>query len=398
MSKKQNFKLENLRDKKFIFPLLILVIVLIIGWFIFGIISEVKGDSNNDQTQSEGVEEIQSIPAGEGGEISSKSDAMNESYKEMEDYTALSNLYDPTLIASDTTVYTAEEIAYLDSLERIANMNQADIDAMNEQIRKNNEELQSSRSLGNLEDYNTGTSSDNDKDNDLLNEMMLYQKLINGEEILTPEQESERREAQIRAEERQKVYDELNAKETNMVEKVDGSDRTIFNTVSTRKQQNSSSPNTFKAMVDQTTKVEQGSRLRLILLEDIKVSDKIVKAGTPIYGVVSGFSEQRIEVEVTSIIVNKERVKVELIALDVDGIKGLYVPKSEFRDASKAAASQALQGGQMNINSSPDNFIGMAAQAVQNAYQSVSQAVSSNITKNKATIKYNTILYLTNDK
>lgn len=151
-------------------------------------------------------------------------------------------------------------------------------------------------------------------------------------------------------------------------------------------------------MVDQTTKVEQGSRLRLILLEDIKVSDKIVKAGTPVYGVVSGFSEQRIEVEVTSIIVNKERVKVELIALDVDGIKGLYVPKSEFRDASKAAASQALQGGQMNINSSPDNFIGMAAQAVQNAYQSVSQAVSSNITKNKATIKYNTILYLTNDK
>lgn len=394
MSKKQSFKLENLRDKKFIFPLLVLVIVLIIGWFVFGIISEVKGTEGDKQPQSE-VAEIQSIPTGEGGELVSKSDAMNEKYKEMEEYTALQSLYDPTIIASDTTIYTAEEIAYLDSLERIANMKQADIEAMNEQIRKNNEELQSSRRLGEVYGY---TDTSKSEDSQLLNEMMLYQKLINGEEILTPGQEAERAEARIRAEERQKVYDELNAKETNIVEKVETTNKTAFNTISSKKKKDKTSHNTFKAMVDQTTKVEQGSRLRLILLEDIRVQDNIVKAGTHIYGVVSGFSEQRIEVEVSSIIVNNERMKVDLIALDIDGIKGLYVPKSEFRDASKAAASQALQGGQMNISTSPDNFVGMAAQAVQNAYQSVSQAVSSNITKNKATIKYNTIIYLTNDK
>lgn len=50
----------------------------------------------------------------------------------------------------------------------------------------------------------------------------------------------------------------------------------------------------------------------------------------------------------------------------------------------------------MNINTPPENFSGMAVQALQNAYQSVTSAVSQNISKQKATVKYNTIVYLVN--
>jgi hypothetical protein len=38
----------------------------------------------------------------------------------------------------------------------------------------------------------------------------------------------------------------------------------------------------------------------------------------------------------------------------------------------------------------------LALQALQNMYQSASGAISSNIRKNKARIKYNTIVYLIN--
>lgn len=401
MKKKFNLKEINFKDKKFIFPLVIFVLVLFIGYFAFGIIQDLNG--NQTDKENKDVAEIQSIPAGEGGELLSKADAMNESFREAEDYTALQGIYDPTLISSDTTIYTKAEIAYLDSLERIAQGNQADIDAINEEIRRSNQELAEQRkgkyvgaTTGYESNYSHNRSSHAAGGNqELLDEMIMYQKLINGEEILTPEQEQTRREQQIRQEERQKVMAELTAQETIKVEKADNINTSSFNSIKSKREK-SNSHNTFKAMVDQTVKVEQGSRIRFMLLEDLRVNGSLVPKGTRVYGVVSQFSDQRIITDITTILVNGEQIKVDLSVLDVDGLQGLYVPKSSFRDASKAIASQAVQGGQLNMNTNSESFVGMAAQALQNAYQGVTQAVSTNIAKNKATVKYNTIVYLTN--
>lgn len=403
MKKKFNLKEINFKDKKFIFPLVIFVLVLFIGWFIFGIVQDLNGNQTGKDNKD--TSEIQSIPAGEGGELLSKADAMNESFREAEDYTALQGIYDPTLISSDTTIYTAAEIAYLDSLERIAQGNQAEIEAINEEIRRSNQDLaeqRKGRSVGGVTGYESNYSYDSGSrssggNQELIDEMIMYQKLINGEEILTPAQEAARKEEQIRLEERQKVLSELNSAKTAVVEKSDNINKSSFNSLSSKsKKQDSQSPNTFKAMVDQTVKVEQGSRIRFTLLEDIRVNGSIVPKGTRVYGTVSGFSNQRIITDITTILVNGEQIKVDLSVLDVDGIQGLYVPKSDFRDATKAIASQAVQGGQMNTNANSESFVGVAAQALQNAYQGITQAVSNNITKNKATVKYNTIVYLTN--
>lgn len=415
MPKKFNLKDINFKDRKFIFPLVIVVIVLFIAWFVFGAVSSIKtGEEENAKDKV--VTEIQSVPVEEGQALATKTEAMNEEFREAEDYTAMQGLYDPTIITSDSTVYTAEELAYIDSLERISKASQADIEAMNRHIESQNQAFsQNRRAIGDYEyqgewyedpsSVNASSSSqpprssrERDSQKELMEEMQMYQKLINGEEILTPEQEQARREEQIRMEERQKVMAELNAQETVKVEKASNINASAFNTVSSTNVSNLER-NTFKAMVDQTIKVEQGSRVRFMLLEDIKIGNDMVKKGSFVYGIVTGFQDQRIMTTINNILVNGRYLKVNLKTLDVDGMEGLYVPKSSFREGAKAAASQAVQGGRnMNITTSPESFTGMAVQALQNAYQSVTSAVSGNISKDKATIKYNTIVYLLNDE
>jgi hypothetical protein len=79
-------------------------------------------------------------------------------------------------------------------------------------------------------------------------------------------------------------------------------------------------------------------------------------------------------------------------------MEGFYVPESTFREMVKDAGSNvAAQSVQFDVNGSgslsPEII---ALQALQNMYQSASSAVSKNIRKNKAKIKYNTIVYLIN--
>ena len=101
---------------------------------------------------------------------------------------------------------------------------------------------------------------------------------------------------------------------------------------------------------------------------------------------------------ITSILVRDKFIKVSLSVFDNDGMEGFYVPESAFRDMMKDAGSQAMQ---QNIQLSSDYGGGLsgeaiALQALQNMYQSASNAVAGNIRKNKARIKYNTIVYLIN--
>ena len=46
MSKRLNLKDIDFKDKKFVFPLVIVVIVLFIGWFVFGAVKEMNAFSS----------------------------------------------------------------------------------------------------------------------------------------------------------------------------------------------------------------------------------------------------------------------------------------------------------------------------------------------------------------
>lgn len=89
---------------------------------------------------------------------------------------------------------------------------------------------------------------------------------------------------------------------------------------------------------------------------------------------------------------------MNLSVYDNDGMEGFYVPESAFRDMMKEAGAQAIQQNMQFGNNTGSTVSGesVALQALQNIYQSASSALSSNMRKNKARIKYNTIVYLIN--
>lgn len=158
----------------------------------------------------------------------------------------------------------------------------------------------------------------------------------------------------------------------------------------------------IRAMIDQTTKAKEGTRLRFKLLDDITVSNTKLKKGTYLYGTVTGFGQQRVKATITSILVGDKFINVKLSVFDNDGMEGFYVPESSFREFVKDASSSAVQ---QNISFESEDGYGsgisgeaLALQASQNVYNSASSAISSNIRKNKAKIKYNTIVYLINSE
>ena len=156
----------------------------------------------------------------------------------------------------------------------------------------------------------------------------------------------------------------------------------------------------IRAIVDEDVKAVDGSRVRLRLLDDIDVGERTIPRGSYLYCLMSGFGQQRVKGNVKSVLVNDELVKVNLSIYDADGLEGLYVPKSSFSETTKDIASGAFNQS-MNLNdvsSNGNKFGNWGMQALQNAYQKASNALSKNIKKNRVIIKYGTQVYLINSK
>lgn len=166
-----------------------------------------------------------------------------------------------------------------------------------------------------------------------------------------------------------------------------------FHTVS----ENDPQPDLIKAIIDEDLKAVDGSRVRLRLLDDVEIGSLFMPKGSYIYAIMSGFSSQRVKGTVKSILLYDEIVKVNLSLYDTDGLEGLYVPSSSFRETARDVASGAV-GSSMSINngSSSNALSQWGRQAVQNAYQRTTSAVGKVIRKNSAHLKYGTFVYLVN--
>ena len=168
-----------------------------------------------------------------------------------------------------------------------------------------------------------------------------------------------------------------------------------FNTLATNAQE----PKLIKAIIDEDIKAVNGSRVRLRLLDDVEINECVVKRGTYLYATVSGFSSGRVKGSIGSILMNDELVKVSLSLYDTDGMEGLYVPNSQFRETSKDVASGAVSGNMsMNTGGYGNNLAQWGMQAVNNAYQKTSSAIGKAIKKNKVKLKYGTFVYLVNGR
>ena len=158
-----------------------------------------------------------------------------------------------------------------------------------------------------------------------------------------------------------------------------------FNTLAV----NAREPKLIKAIIDEDIKAVDGSRVRLRLLDDVEINECVVKRGSYLYATMN----------ITSILIEDELVKVSLSLYDTDGMEGLYVPNSQFRETSKDVASGAVSGNlNMNTGSYGNSLSQWGMQAATNAYQKTSNAIGKAIKKNKVKLKYGTFVYLVNGR
>ena len=201
-------------------------------------------------------------------------------------------------------------------------------------------------------------------------------------------------EGKIKVNENARKEADENDKPSEVVKKVKTSSD-YFNTLAV----NEKEPTLIKAIIDENVKAVDGSRVRLRLLDDVEIGEMIVKKGAYLYATMSGFSSQRVKGTVKSVLIDDEIVKINLSLYDTDGMEGLYVPSSQFRETTKDVASGAVTGNvDMNTTNTGSSFSQWGMQTVQNAYQKTSNAIGKAIKKNKVKLKYGTFVYLINSK
>ncbi|SDF11377.1 Bacteroides conjugative transposon TraM protein [Mucilaginibacter pineti] len=161
----------------------------------------------------------------------------------------------------------------------------------------------------------------------------------------------------------------------------------LFNTITAERH------DTFiTAIVDQDITGYAGSRLRIRLLEDMMAGRFLIKKGTYLYAEITGFSGQRVNLGISSIMQDDHLLPVKLNIYDNDGLPGLYVPASAFREFSKELGGNATQGVTLQQMAENNNQLVMGL--LQKMFTSTTTAVGKLIRQNKAHLKYNTLVYL----
>lgn len=161
-----------------------------------------------------------------------------------------------------------------------------------------------------------------------------------------------------------------------------------FNTIMPLKEQQF-----ITAVIDENVTGYAGSRIRLRLLEPITAGTVQIPKDTYLYALISGFSGQRVSLTIKTILYNGQLLPVKLAVYDQDGLDGLYVPNSQFRDFTKDASTNVMQG--VDIQSASTSYLMSAADKL---FESTSSAIASAIRKDKARIKYNSYVYLIDTK
>ena len=404
----QKLKRLNLRQPKYIFPLVIFLPLL--GLIYFGM-QTFKGNgktAKNVVTDSINM----SLPEARSEGMDDKMTAMNKHFAEGGAFTAVDGIGDE-YEQKDTTGsgYNDKERQDIDAVnaERLRQMKAEQDLRERQQANMNRINGYGSGGYGGG-GYGGGGYGSKRTQQDDLNDYARELERIQNRSMDRQRRyyaEQEQRDKEEEAEERRQQQEMIDAltgnkkkkgkkeEKTEVVEKVKEDNSEKFNTVAST--ENVDEP-LIKAMIDKTTKAREGTRLRFKLLDDVTVKGMRLKKGSYLYGIVTGFGQQRVKASITSILVGNKFIKVDLSVFDNDGMEGFYVPESTFREMVKDAGSNvAAQSVQFDVNGtgslSPEII---ALQALQNMYQSASSAVSKNIRKNKAKIKYNTIVYLIN--
>lgn len=371
----------NFRQTKYRLPAILYVPLLIAAYLIFDLFdTKVAEMPDKDMQTTEFLNpELPDAKIRGGDGIGGKYENMQKAWGKIDDYTAIDNIDrdGPDENKEEyESKYTQEDIALLDEQQK-----DKDVDAQASDSRPGEQEA--------LEELRKA----------------LAEARLNGQKGLMPPdtatiapQDTSRQHipTQGKVEENSRAVNALTdaEKPVEMVKKLKTASD-YFHTIS----QTQHEPHLIKAIIDEDIKAVDGSRVRLRLLDDVEIGEAVLKSGTYLYATMNGFGSQRVKGKVQSVLVDDRLVKVNISLYDTDGLEGLYVPESSFRETSKDVASGAMTGNMsLNSGSYGNSFSQWGMQAIQNAYQKTSNAIGKAIKKNKAKLKYGTFVYLVNDK
>lgn len=335
-----------------------------------------------------------------GAEMSDKLNAYTNTYKNGDGYTAMSGIEDEEEeLPQYENLYSQTEKARLDSLDEALNrqISQSQISSYNNvnngyspQSRNSNskdDELLKLliNSQNQTQQNPTHETREEDKEMDPMEMMKAQYALIDSiEKSNDPEYRAEkkRQDEQLKAE---KLAEEMKMRKLTVHRTRQNRDG--FNTIRREPEKGF-----ISAIIDEDITGYAGSRIRIRLLEDIKVGTNLITKGTYLYAIINSFGEQRVGMQITSIMYKNKVLPINLSIFDRDGMEGLYVPASAFREFTKELGSTSMQGMQINQTSTTQQEFLMSS--IQRAFQSTSEAVAKAIRKNKAKFKYNTFVYL----
>lgn len=395
----------NWREPRYMLPAILYPLLLGAGYLIFDIFDVKLAEKPSEMQTTEYLNPELPQAQLRSGDIGSKYENMSKSYGKIQDYSAVENIDrdNDTGTEDYDSKYTDSDLAFLDAeaARRLQEM-QDQLDAS----RKRGEELMNdSINAPMSEEERVARGQQRQQEAlDELNKALAEARLKGQKGLEDVPAESDRTTVAVSASVSSTGTVENNPDAVN----VPAEDSESHTVVKARKQtsdyfntlaENEPEPRLIKAIIDENIKAVDGSRVRLRLLDDVEINGMMLGKGSYMYATMSGFGQQRVKGNVKSLMVDDELVKVNLTLYDTDGLEGLYVPQSSFRDTGKDIASGAMSS-QMSINNgSYDNtFRQWGMQAIQNAYQQTSNAISKAIRKNKASLKYGTFVYLVNSR
>lgn len=132
-----------------------------------------------------------------------------------------------------------------------------------------------------------------------------------------------------------------------------------------------------------------GSRIALRILQDLYIGNRRLPRQSTLYAQVSGFTKERITLSVTSVLLEGKIVPVRLSVYDLDGLEGLYIPGSAFREMLLEMGSSSVQGTRLDAQGQ-DFYTSMLSSVLSSA----SRSASNLLRRNRVHLKSGTQIYL----
>ena len=384
----------NWKQPKYMIPLIIYFPLLFVGYFVIDLFHTEKAEIPDGLSTTEYLNPDLPKAKMKGDGIGNKYESMLKSYGKIDDYSALGNIErnEEETREEYESKYTDEEREQLEAQEA------AKLAEMQRQLQESAQKGQEIAQGGSPseEDRIARSKQREQEAMDELNRAIAQARLQAQQSMMpaaTDTADAGQREGKVEASDKKKTDDD---EPQEVVKKVKVTSD-YFNTLC----DNDKETSLIKAIIDENIKAVDGSRVRLRLLDDIEINEVVVPKGSYLYATMSGFGSQRVKGNVQSIMVDDDIIKVSLALYDTDGLEGLYVPSSQFRETTKDVGSGALSNTSSLTNSTTTSGNSLAtwgAQTITNAVQKTSNAISKAIKKNNAKLKYGTFVYLINSR